>query len=432
MKLRLYFATWVLVLGEACLCSGVVAAPPIAGPDRVRATLLSGQSIEGRITSIDRDGLRLTSEGDVRLIGPQEIELLEFLEADDSASLDDPSGWIELADGSLLPLEDWRWDDTGCSVLLSPRLRVESEWMDVRPDSVRAFRYRGLSDDQSRQWKRLLDGAEPVDSIVVVRASGELDQIKVVATEMAPQFVRALLDDEPIEAPKSKVVGLILSAGALPKALPESALATGVHGMRLSLSSVRYDATSGYSILTCCGLDAELKPGALSRLDYRAGNVVYLSDLTPLRVETKPYFSDDTAPSRVAARWIEPRWDQAHDGGPLRLLAESMDGYAQERSFAKGIAVRSRTTIEFTRPDGFSKLAAMAGLDPEAPEVASALVTVLGDGEALFECTLASGDAAIQLRVDVGQHRRITLVVDYGENLDIGDRVVLADARFVR
>lgn len=432
MKLPPYLATWVLLLGAACLCAGVVAAPPVAERDRVRATLLSGQSLEGRITSIDRDGLRLTSEGDVRLIGPQEIELLEFLEADDSTSVDDPAGWIELADGSLLPLEDWQWDDTGCSVLLFPRLREGSGRMEVSPDIVRAFRYRGLSDDQSRQWKRLLDRTEPVDSIVVVRASGELDQIEVVATEIAPQSVRALLDDEPIEAPKSKVVGLILSAGAQPQALPETALAIGASGMRLSLSSVRYDAASGFSITTCCGLDADLKPGALTRLDYRAGNVVYLSDLSPLRVETKPYFSDGTAPSPVAARWIEPRWDQAHDGGPLRLLAESLDGYAQERSFAKGIAVRSRTTIEFARPDGFSKLAAMVGLDPEAPEIASALVTVLGDGEALFECTLASGEAATQLRVDIGQHRRITLIVDYGENLDIGDRVVLADARFVR
>ncbi|QDU88738.1 NPCBM/NEW2 domain protein [Pirellulimonas nuda] len=422
---------WLPIL--LCLAWTTTESPAAPESDElapVRATLLDGTTLSGRTIRIDAEGLRMTWDGDVRQIGGAELEQIEFPDA--VSASDQPAGWLELRDGSLAPVSDWAWDATGCSVVLASPLQVGSEPQGVEPGSVRAFRYRELNDQQSQQWRDLADRRDALDSIIIERGSGDLDRVEIVAVSASPESVRVLLDGEPIDVPRRKLVGLFLSGSTESEVAEETAVATGQHHLRLSLSSVRYGAKSGFSVVTRCGEAFALKSGGVARLDFRAGNVAYLSDLTPLRVDVKTYFAIDSEASELAARLAEPRWDRAYDGGPLRLLVDASDGFGKEQTFAKGVAARSRTTLVFARPEGFNHFAGLVGLDPSAPAIASALVSVSGDDEVLIEQALRSGEPAVPLRIDTQGFRQITIVIDFGENLDIGDRVVLADARFVR
>ncbi len=406
----------------------LIAGPPSADPLAARVILLNGETVVGRATRMDDEGLLMTAEGDVRRIALGQLELIEF---PGGGATEAPVGWLELVDGSLAPIVDWRWSDSDCQVTLPAWLSGAAESA-VAPQLVRAFRYREFSADQRRQWQELIDLDAPGDLVVIERASGDLDRVEVVAVSSEPDGAHVLLDGEPIQVPRKKLAGLIFARATTAPMAEPTVVAIGPERLGLKGATVRYDALGGLSIKTCSGTRFQTTPGAITRIDFRAANVAYLSDLTPLSAERSSYFADGSEQSQLARRWGEPRWDEAFDGGPLRLRRESVDGYPAVESFAKGIAVRSRSTLRFARPDGFGAFAALVGIDPDAPALASAILTISGDGEPLMSMPLRAGEPASPLRIDVARYRRISIVIDFGENLDIGDRVVLADARFTR
>ena len=57
---------------------------------------------------------------------------------------------------------------------------------------------------------------------------------------------------------------------------------------------------------------------------------------------------------------------------------------------------------------------------------------VLADGGPLFESELKGGEAPRELDLDVTDVKLLTLFVDFGKELDIGDRVAFGDAKLIK
>lgn len=162
------------------------------------------------------------------------------------------------------------------------------------------------------------------------------------------------------------------------------------------------------------GEQALLPRTAVEKIEFRNGKVTYLSDLDPVSVEEVPYFG----------RKFPYRRDRGFDGGPLKLKA---------KTYPKGLAVHSRSALAYALDGQYVSFKAMVGFDASAGDRGHVALRVLGDGRALFETAdLRGTDEPLALDVPIEGVNELTLIVDFGEEEDTGDRVIWAEARVFR
>ncbi len=168
--------------------------------------------------------------------------------------------------------------------------------------------------------------------------------------------------------------------------------------------------------------------------DLSAGKIAYLSDLKPIATSWRPLVGFPAAASQ-ATRFGEPRFDRSTSGGPLTLAIPAADpalGTADVKSFAKGLAIRSRTELVYRLPSGYGRFQAEAGIEPLASASGNVMLSILGDDRLLMEQAVDGSDAPIALDLDIAAVKRLKIVVDYGENLDTGDWLNLCNARILK
>jgi len=209
----------------------------------------------------------------------------------------------------------------------------------------------------------------------------------------------------------ARVVRIVL-AQAAPAAAPRGVL-LGADGTRLPFASVtlregRY-ALTGTPIGTLA-LDAK----QMAAIRFRSDRLVYLSDLTPTRVSQ----------AGTLGPGLPHRRDRCAKGTPLRL-----DG----RTYARGLGLHSRCELTYTLGGQYIQLLARVGIDDAARPGGHAVLTITADGKTLLgPLTITGADPARTIRLDLADAHTLTILVDFGRDLDVGDHVDLADARLVK
>lgn len=156
---------------------------------------------------------------------------------------------------------------------------------------------------------------------------------------------------------------------------------------------------------------------AVRELRVLNGRAVWLSELTPVEFQHTPFLA--------GSREWPARRDRSVAGSPLRLSG---------REFPTGIGVhsRSRLTYELTAKDRL--FSATIGFDDESVGTGTAVVAVEVDGRRLFVTSrLARDSGPLRLPLlDVSDAKRLTLIVDFGEQGDVQDHVNWCDAVLLR
>ncbi|MGE0142503.1 MAG: NPCBM/NEW2 domain-containing protein [Planctomycetota bacterium] len=153
---------------------------------------------------------------------------------------------------------------------------------------------------------------------------------------------------------------------------------------------------------------------SIVKLTVNSSKVLWLDSIEPTRV-------DRTAAFDVAPTWMR----NATAFGSALHLAESVYG--------RGLCLRPRTRLEFQVPAGdFDRLEALVGIDERSEGPADAIVRVSRGDQTVFEATHIDRDVVRKLRVPVKSGETIAIEVDFGDNFDLGDHVVIANARFLR
>jgi hypothetical protein len=149
-------------------------------------------------------------------------------------------------------------------------------------------------------------------------------------------------------------------------------------------------------------------------ITFRNGKLTYLSDLTPDKVEQTAYFD------RV---WSYRR-NRSLAGGPLVV------GGVQ---YAKGLAVHSRTVLSYTLDPPCNRFQTLVGFDDQAGRNGRVSCRVLADGKTLWKAEdLRATEPPQKLDLDIAGVHALVLEVDFGQDADVGDRVIWADARLLR
>jgi len=180
-----------------------------------------------------------------------------------------------------------------------------------------------------------------------------------------------------------------------------------------------FGAWTGYSAETIqleasWGGAVALPSAVVSRIGFRNGRMIFLSDLEPAAVEESAWFG----------RVLPWRKDQGLLGGPLAVRGQT---------FNKGLAMHSRYVLTYALDGRYESLQTVIGFEESALGLGRAACRVLGDGRELFAEPDLQGDADPRpLKLDVTGIKMLTLEVDFGEAEDVGDRVVWGNARLFK
>jgi hypothetical protein len=216
---------------------------------------------------------------------------------------------------------------------------------------------------------------------------------------------------EPRLYPYARLAAVALRSGAAPASKPSAVLVTRA-GDCLCVAVVDADATD-------LRLDDErgrrlvLPWAEVATLLWRGADRVFLSELQPDAVVEAGALTSGNEPLYT---W---RRDRNVRGGFLSVAG---------RCYARGLGVHSRAALTYVVPPGFDTLCLGVGIDDEVlalPARGDVDIAIAVAGETVVQRQgVRSGEPMTNLGcVAVRPGAKVTLTVEYGAGLDLGDRV---------
>lgn len=379
------------------------------------AQTLDGQSVAGTLVQLDDKQLSLETPA-----GRQTLlleKLASVIRQASAAATSKPAISVELVDNSVLNAVDYKVADQKAQITLAA-----GEVVELPTRSIRWVRFAGaVGDDKlNQQWTDVI-GGEHAGDVLVVRKGEVLDHMEGVLGNISAETCQFELDKDVIPVKRAKVAGLIYFHNKAAELKAAVGIAVSDDGTRLSLAKV--DLADGkLQVVTPTGLSRTIPLDNVARLDFSSGKIAYLSDLDAESAKHTPYFGAADLPASIAG-YFHYRRDAGFEHEPLRI-----DG----RVFRKGIAVHSRSTLVYKLPAQFRLFKATLGIDDNVREAGNAHVEVRGDDKVLWQGDVHGSDPPQELELELAGARRLTVFVDYGSDLDIGDQVDLGDARVTK
>jgi hypothetical protein len=317
---------------------------------------------------------------------------------------DKPAVQIELRGGGRILGKSVTIGDDKCRV----------EWTVGPPlvlpiDVVRGVRFDPSTPDPEFD-KALLAPAADTDRIFL-RVDGKTDSITGLIAGLSADQLTVQIDGQERALPRASVLGIVVAqppaAGDLAHCLVELQGGSRLPGDLTQLSGDRAQ------LVMPGGGQVEFPWSATARVSVRSRRVAFLSDLKPTAVE-------ESALLTLPRPWQR---DKSAMGKPLVL---------GDRTFEKGIGVHARSSLTFENEGQFNELAATIGLDEQSGGKGDCVFAVLGDGQQLFTKRMAGNDSPHELSLDISRVKKITLLVEPGAVLDLGDLADWADARLIK
>jgi len=228
------------------------------------------------------------------------------------------------------------------------------------------------------------------------------------------------VDGERLPVKRAKLGGLAYYHPAGAK-LPEVICRiTDASGSRWAAQSVRLAGELHWTTPAGVAVAAELAD--VAKIDFASDRIVYLSDLKPESAGWTPFFRlDRDLP--LLGQYYAPRQDRTADTLSLRLGGEE---------YRKGLTLHSRTTVVYRLPDRFRRFKAIVGIDDRVHPRGSVHLVIRGDQRVLFEGEVNGTDPPRMLDLDVTGVRRLSILVDFARDLNVGDQLLLCEARVIQ
>jgi hypothetical protein len=270
----------------------------------------------------------------------------------------------------------------------------------------------GGNPENDPELRKELKSVQRTSDVLFLRKANEVHRLEGAAQSFDGNILRFLWEGENLPVPKDKIAGLFFyrpQSREMPR--PVCTL-SDVAGNQFEVAKFGLDKGQ-FAFQTPAGVSAALPFDKVKTLDFSRAKVTYLSSLEPVSVREDPYFD---------VVW-HFRKDQSLKGGLICLRG---------RKFERGISMHSRCRLTYSVGGQYRRFRAVVGIDDTAGNWGHVVCRVLGDNAVLFESELKGGDEPREIDLDVANVKLLALFVDFGEKLDIGDRVAFADARLIK
>ena len=407
-----------------CLC--------VAGAGEVEIRMIDGAVERGLLLDLSPESFVLKTETGQRHLATEQLLRISQPVADQPMSNED-SVIVQLLDGSVVL--GTAFTSTGdravCHIpdvgaVQIPASTVRSvRWFDSMFDTVERS-----NPETQQQWDELLALDSSSDMIVVrrvVERSGKpyvsLTELEGILHDITPDVVHFDLDGEKLEVHREgKVEGIIYYQSRRDPSIDPLCTVEHVSGSRIHASSVRLSGDQLH-LVAVSGARFDLPIQTIRTLDFSIGKIVYLSDLDPVSVEWTPFVSTSRGRT-LLERLYEPQRDRNFDGNQLALRSKGKTAVYQ-----KGLAIHSRTLLVYRLRGSFKTFLATVGIDAGAGSQGHVQLRISGDDRLLFEDSVVGDRDPLDLNLDVSGVRRLKILVDFGDDLDIADHLNLCEAR---
>jgi hypothetical protein len=297
-------------------------------------------------------------------------------------------------------------------------LRLRAPWgepLDVPLAYIKGI-YMGLADhkESAESFARRLRSRGAEDLLLARSKDGEVVAITGIVEAIEGDRLRFVFQEKPRTLALKQVEGLVFATRAEPER-PAGLLATFsmAGGIVVSGQWTGLEAKT-WKIKTSWGATLNLPAAEVQGVRFRGGQMTYLSDLEPSRVEETPYFSRRNP-------W---RKDVTLSGSPLKVAG---------RNYDRGLAVHSRSALTYELDGKYARFEAVVGFDESARGGGRVDCRVFaGDKEIYANPDLRADAPPVRLSLPVAGAERLRLVVDFGPDQDTGDRLIWANARLYR
>lgn len=176
------------------------------------------------------------------------------------------------------------------------------------------------------------------------------------------------------------------------------------------ISAETLEFSEGRFRVVYAGRSVTLPPADVAWIEPANGAAVWLTELPLVKNEHTPYFAD--TPIRSPAQVNPP-------------------GVAERAVVGKGLLVRSRSVVEVDIPEGAAAFRTAFEV-PQRQILANVDLRIRLDDEVVWEqAGVTAGQRAEPVKIEIGDAKTLTLEVDYGQGLDVQDRLLWLDPAFL-
>ena len=395
----------------------ILATTLVFAEPQSEVTLIDGSQLAGEVTELSDDNLKFSSDGQTKALAIEQLQTINLSDA--SAEIPPNNKFaIQLHDGSTIHASNVLATATNARATIAEELSYR-----LKSDSISSIQFRQLTEEAQQDYNAILEADSAGDVLIVLRPSGTIDELEGIIERVDEQAVTFNFDGDRIPVELSKLAGIKLLK---PGALEVAKTICQIHDLQGNLWQARRltwkSEEKSLSFETGLGDSITLGLENIQQLRFASSNIAYLSDLEPERAEWTPYLTGRLIRNRLTQLYA-PVKDRNAYGGELII---------GEQTFSKGLSLRSKTELVYRLTDEFNHLHLTAGLAKESKGRGHLELIILGDNRQLFKDFLTDPEDIRVLDLDITGVRRLSITVDYGKNLDIGDLLNLGDGKLIK
>ncbi|UUO08970.1 NPCBM/NEW2 domain-containing protein [Blastopirellula sp. J2-11] len=397
-----------------CIPLIMIAASTLSAIN-VDVETLDGRTMHGELRQLSADEIGLRTS-----VGDETFPYDSLMRVDfpgEETSPESGGALLQLADGSRLEVKNF--------ILENRKFIVTSQNFDLFEVPATALRMLRLDGDQrsfDKRWDQLLE-EKILGDAVVIRRGDDLSYQEAIIQSIIDGKASIQLDELEAKIPLSKMAGLLFYQRNNRK------LATPICKLELQDGGVIF---AGKIMLDEQLLQIESVSGgkfavalaALKAIDFAAGNIIPLTDLSPDQDAWTSFIPSNLSRDQLSLIYAP----DVRTGSAAQPLELSLAGEA--KSFANGIALHAHTELTYLLPEDVRQFYAFAGLPAGASGPLQ--LTITADKTVLVDQVLDENQTSLDIHGDVRGARRLKIVVDFAGNGDLGDRVYLCQPRLIK
>jgi hypothetical protein len=398
------------VLASFVVVVVIFTSAPCAAAVEAQLTTLDGRKLEGAIKELAADRVILTTDEGETSFGGDDLHLLAPKEAPEKAAAK-PSAWVEFVDGSRLPAASYLSANGKVTIGM-----LDGKELEVAGRQIRSVRF-GRLDERDADIGR----EEAAGDLLGIRKRDNVDFLEGVVGDVTAESVEFTLEGEKIPVNRSKVEGVVYAHKVSGEEVTPACVIEDSAGGLMKAKSVRL-RDDVLEIVLLAGPTLQRPFSEIRKIDFSAGKLVYLSELKPESVDWTSFFDLGTqAPS--LARFMAPRFDRGREDEVMRLGG---------KDYKKGVSLTSRTELVYRLPARAKRFKALVGIDDRVGNLGSVQLVIRGDNRELYSRKITGKDEPMEIDADLAGVRRLTILVDFGDDLDVADHLNLCEARIVK
>ena len=387
-----------------------------------RVSTLSGDKLECQLDSLTGEKLIVQTAAGSNELDTRQLTAIERLGGEDPAEAS-PSIRVRLIDGSEFLGAEYSSNRGTASLKTGRAAALEFPTRSVR--WIRLVRTAALD----KSWEEQTEQVAVGDVVVLrknsrpvtgeERSSQVLDRVEGILHDITADLVRFEVDGEKVDIKRARLEGLLYFQPAGRELAAPVCRLTDSHGSVWNLKSLRL-TDRVLDFVSVAGVTGEMPIEQLRRLDFSVGNTVFLEELTPDSFDWRPFIETKVSATNLN-RFLGT--GGVSNGESVFVL--------RGKSFDKGVMFRSRTEVVYRMPKDAKRFLATVGIDDRVGGGDVRLV-ISADNRVLAERTVRGGDEPFDLSLDIAEVRRLTFLVDFGAELDVGDYLNLCNARITK